>query len=72
MALEAGNAGRFSVMVKSLSPMQVLSHGLEIRTRGKGLYPITREIAQWIKETGVKDGLLTVFVRHTSASLVIQ
>ena len=52
--------------------MQVLSHRLEIRTRGKALYPITHEIASWIAETGAKNGLLTVFVQHTSASLVIQ
>jgi secondary thiamine-phosphate synthase enzyme len=52
--------------------MQIFSCGIEIPTRGKGLHPFTREVARWIKETGVKDGLLTVFVQHTSASLVIQ
>jgi secondary thiamine-phosphate synthase enzyme len=45
---------------------------LSVATRGKGLYPFTREAAQWISGTGVKDGLLTVFIQHTSASLVIQ
>lgn len=48
------------------------NHTLEIRTRGKGLYPFTREIAQWVTATGVETGLLTVFLQHTSASLVIQ
>ena len=48
------------------------NHKLEIRTRGKGLYPFTREIAQWVTATGVETGLLTVFLQHTSASLVIQ
>ena len=45
---------------------------LEIATRGKGLYPFTREVAKWAASTGVETGLLTVFIQHTSASLVIQ
>jgi secondary thiamine-phosphate synthase enzyme len=36
------------------------------------LYEVTREVAAWIAETGITDGLLTVFCRHTSASLTIQ
>jgi secondary thiamine-phosphate synthase enzyme len=48
------------------------AHQFEVRTRGKRLYPVTREVAQWLSSTGVKDGLLTVFIQHTSASLVIQ
>jgi secondary thiamine-phosphate synthase enzyme len=48
------------------------THSLEIVTRGKGLYPFTREAAQWVTGTGAREGLLTVFVQHTSASLVIQ
>ena len=47
-------------------------HSLEIRTRGKGLYPLTREAAAWLASTCVESGLLTLFVQHTSASLVIQ
>jgi secondary thiamine-phosphate synthase enzyme len=47
-------------------------HSLEIATRGKGLYPFTREVAKWISSTGVDAGLLTLFIQHTSASLVIQ
>lgn len=49
-----------------------MHHTLEIRTRGKGLYPCTREVAQWIASTKVETGLLTLFIQHTSASLVIQ
>lgn len=45
---------------------------IEIRTRGKGLYPFTREAAEWVASTGAGAGLLTIFVQHTSASLVIQ
>jgi secondary thiamine-phosphate synthase enzyme len=52
----------------------VKQHFFELRvaTRGKGLYPFTRAVAQWIASTGAKDGLLTIFLQHTSASLVIQ
>ncbi|MEL6620046.1 MAG: secondary thiamine-phosphate synthase enzyme YjbQ [Pseudomonadota bacterium] len=40
----------------------------EVRTRGPGLYEFTRDIAAWTRG----DGLLTLFVRHTSCSLLIQ
>lgn len=52
--------------------MRQLQHSFEVHTRGKGLYEATREIAAWVRESGIRMGLLTVFVRHTSASLVIQ
>ena len=52
--------------------MNQFTHSLEIRTRGKGLYPFTRDVASWVASTGVETGLLTVFVQHTSASLAIQ
>ncbi|HEY6345048.1 MAG TPA: secondary thiamine-phosphate synthase enzyme YjbQ [Bryobacteraceae bacterium] len=45
---------------------------LEIRTRGKRLYPFTSEVAEWVGSTGVQTGLLTLFIQHTSASLLIQ
>jgi secondary thiamine-phosphate synthase enzyme len=48
------------------------THAVTVSTRGKGLYEITREIAGWQRERPVRTGLLTVFVRHTSASLMIQ
>ncbi|MGV6805130.1 MAG: secondary thiamine-phosphate synthase enzyme YjbQ [Ruegeria sp.] len=44
---------------------------LTIRTRGQGLYEFTPEVRDWLAPVE-KDGLLTVFVRHTSCSLVIQ
>ena len=43
-----------------------------VATRGKGLYPITREVAAWVATTKVETGLLTMFCQHTSASLMIQ
>jgi len=47
-------------------------HRLSVATRGPGFTDITREVAAWLAAIGAQDGLLTLFVRHTSASLVIQ
>jgi len=45
---------------------------LSVAPRGPGHHEVTREIAALVRESGVREGLCTVFVRHTSASLVIQ
>ncbi|BDC51110.1 hypothetical protein F183_A34260 [Bryobacterales bacterium F-183] len=52
--------------------MRQAVHRIEIRTRGKGFTDFTREVENWLGHTGIQNGLLTVFVQHTSASLVIQ
>ena len=52
--------------------MKQFTHRVEVATRGKGLYAITREIEGWAKAQGLRTGLLTVFIQHTSASLTIQ
>ena len=41
-------------------------------TRGQGLYEFTREVTRWVADRGIDTGLLTLFVRHTSCSLLIQ
>jgi secondary thiamine-phosphate synthase enzyme len=45
---------------------------LTIETHGKGLYPFSRGVEDWVAKQGVSQGLLTAFVQHTSCSLVIQ
>ena len=45
---------------------------LEIETHGRGLVDITRPVAEWTARSGLHDGVLTLFVRHTSASLIVQ
>ncbi|MEA3534248.1 secondary thiamine-phosphate synthase enzyme YjbQ [Rhizobium sp. CC-YZS058] len=45
---------------------------LTLSTRGAGLYEFTRAAAEFVAATGTEEGLLTVFVRHTSCSLLIQ
>ena len=52
--------------------MQQATHRLEVRTRGQGLYDVTRQITSWVNDQQVSTGLLTVFIQHTSASLTIQ
>ncbi len=47
-------------------------HTLEIATRGQGLYEFTSTINTWVRRQEMQTGLLTVFCRHTSASLLIQ
>ena len=45
---------------------------LEVRTRGKGLYEITDEVQSKLDQRGVQNGIVTVFVQHTSCSVVIM
>src|SRR5690349_14667057 len=47
-------------------------HLLPIRASRPGLNEITDSVASWIAQSGIRSGLLTLFCRHTSASLVIQ
>ena len=52
--------------------MRQARHELRIRTGGAGFHEITREVAAWVAAQGIAAGLLTVFLHHTSASLLIQ
>jgi secondary thiamine-phosphate synthase enzyme len=52
--------------------MEQVRNSLTIRAERQGLVEITDRIAAWLAEQKVGDGLLTVFIRHTSASLLIQ
>jgi secondary thiamine-phosphate synthase enzyme len=45
---------------------------LTIATRGKGFYPFTSGVTDWVARQKIRDGLLTLFIQHTSCSLVIQ
>lgn len=49
----------------------VRQHALNVATRGRGTYELTREIAALVADSGVTEGLCNVFVQHTSASLVL-
>lgn len=43
-----------------------------IQTSGPGLYEFTDELARFVRDSGLRDGLLTLFVQHTSCSLLVQ
>ena len=52
--------------------MQQAIGNLSVRAPSRGLHEIGRQINDWLAESGISDGLLTLFCRHTSASLLIQ
>lgn len=52
--------------------MAVLTKAIKVPTHGKGLYEITRVVDGILRESGLEEGVVTVFCRHTSASLVLM
>jgi secondary thiamine-phosphate synthase enzyme len=52
--------------------MRQLHHTLHVQTRGKALYDITDEVKTVLAESDIRAGLVTIFISHTSASLLIQ
>lgn len=52
--------------------MKQASTRFDLATQGPSLTEFTREVAQWLARQGIETGLLTLFCRHTSASLLIQ
>ena len=52
--------------------MRQTLHEISIPTHGKGLYAFTPQVRDWVTDSGIRQGLLTLFIRHTSASLLIQ
>jgi secondary thiamine-phosphate synthase enzyme len=52
--------------------LQQAHHRMVVETQGPGFTDVTAGVAAWLDAIGARDGLLTVFTRHTSASLTIQ
>lgn len=52
--------------------MQFSSTTLTVPTRGKGLYSFTKVVEDWLAKQKLTNGLLTLFIQHTSCSLVVQ
>lgn len=52
--------------------MRQENHTLHVDTNGPGLYDITGPVRNWCRQQGIKEGLLTLFIQHTSASLTVQ
>ncbi|MBB5708961.1 secondary thiamine-phosphate synthase enzyme YjbQ [Sphingomonas xinjiangensis] len=55
-----------------MQPIRQTTHILRIDTRRQGLVEITRPVVAWVAAQELNEGLLTLFCRHTSASLLIQ
>lgn len=51
---------------------QRLNTVLTLRVTGQGLHDVTQEVVRAVEDTGVSEGLVTLFIQHTSASLLIQ
>ncbi len=52
--------------------MRQAHHEFRLSSRGMGLLEFTAHVEEWVRSSGIRDGLLTLFCRHTSASLLIQ
>ncbi len=52
--------------------MQQASHKISVKTNGRRLYDLTPQVLAWAKNSGLKTGLLTLYVQHTSASILIN
>ena len=52
--------------------MRQITHQINVNTRGRRLYDITPEVLAWAKQSGMVTGMLTLYIQHTSASLLIN
>jgi secondary thiamine-phosphate synthase enzyme len=58
--------------LSTVSTNTVVSSRLTVQTSGPGFVDLTAEVAKFVKEAGATEGAVTLFIRHTSASLTIQ
>jgi secondary thiamine-phosphate synthase enzyme len=56
----------------NVSANSIVSSLLDVQTSGRGFTDLTGEIAKFVNEAGAREGAVTLFIRHTSASLTIQ
>lgn len=73
--MAAGAGGRVTKIVyddPDETPLDLRRGALTVETRGRGFIDITDAVREWLGGIAAGDGLLTVFIRHTSASLGIQ
>ncbi|MFA7349320.1 MAG: secondary thiamine-phosphate synthase enzyme YjbQ [Methylotenera sp.] len=52
--------------------MQQKTHQISVSTHGRKLYDITPELIAWVNSSGLRTGLITLYIQHTSASLLIN
>ena len=66
------NDGRTLERCAQRTPETIASATLTVETPGEGFIDITRDVADFLQQAGAQDGVLLAYIRHTSASLVIQ
>ena len=52
--------------------MRQITHQISIKTQGRKLYDITPQVIDWANNSGLQSGLITLYIQHTSASLLIN
>lgn len=57
---------------KETGVIQQKSGEIQLKNSGRGLYEITEEVERWLRSHSIQNGLLTLYIQHTSASLLIQ
>src|SRR5688500_9610633 len=67
-----GCGGATRIRKKEIWPMRQAFDQLSLRTEGQGLYEIIDRVGSWVAAQGIAAGLLTVYLHHPSASLLIQ
>ena len=60
------------VALSTVTATTIVSSLLTVQTPGRGFTDLTAEIAKFVSDAGAKEGAVTLFIRHTSASLTIQ
>jgi secondary thiamine-phosphate synthase enzyme len=58
--------------IAAIAPELMAAATLVVETRGQGFFEITKDVADFVARCGAGDGMVFVFIRHTSASLLIQ
>jgi secondary thiamine-phosphate synthase enzyme len=69
--MRPGRAGSIETVATGSVTRQALGR-FQVETPGPGFTVLTEAVARWVRESGIANGLLTVFCRHTSASVTIQ
>ncbi len=58
--------------IAAIAPELMIAATLVVETRGQGFFEITKDVADFVARSGAGNGIVLAFIRHTSASLVIQ
>jgi secondary thiamine-phosphate synthase enzyme len=71
-AADRAQPGAASGAASGAAGLRQAQAAIGVRTRGQGFYDVTADVSAWLQRQRVATGLLTVFCRHTSASLLVQ